>query len=71
VSAYTTIPTTWTWSYTGTNIAANVAYDTFLGASATGTNQFEVMIWLGLYGGVSPLSANGRPTPLSLPLVLL
>ena len=38
-----------------------VAYDTFLGASASGANQFEVMVWLGLYGGVSPLSANGYP----------
>lgn len=77
VSAYTTIPTTWSWSYTGTNLACNgtcltcfvcltradrctVAYDTFLGASATGTNLFEVMVWLGDYGGVSPLSANGK-----------
>jgi xyloglucan-specific endo-beta-1,4-glucanase len=36
-----------------------VAYDTFLANSATGTTLFEVMIWIGLYGTVSPLSANG------------
>jgi len=43
-----------------------VAYDTFLGASASGTNLFEVMVWLGVYGGVSPLSANGYPfTPIA------
>lgn len=70
ISAYTTIPTTWTWSYTGTSLACNVAYDTFLGASATGANEFEVMIWLGLYGGVSPLSANGYPfTPIATPTI--
>jgi len=59
VSQYTSIPTTWKWAYTGTNLACNVAYDTFLGASASSANEFEVMVWLGLYGGVSPLSANG------------
>jgi xyloglucan-specific endo-beta-1,4-glucanase len=43
-----------------------VAYDTFLGASASGTNLFEVMVWLGVYGGVSPLSSNGYPfTPIA------
>ena len=47
-----------------------VAYDTFLGASASGTNLFEVMVWLGVYGGVSPLSANGYPfTPIASPTI--
>ncbi|KAK3067074.1 hypothetical protein LTR53_016265 [Teratosphaeriaceae sp. CCFEE 6253] len=59
ISQYTSIPTTWKWSYTGTNLAANAAYDTFTGSSASGANQFEVMVWLGLYGSISPLSANG------------
>lgn len=49
---------------------ASVAYDTFLGASASGTNLFEVMVWLGVYGGVSPLSANGYPfTPIASPTI--
>ncbi|KAI9694897.1 MAG: hypothetical protein M1822_000513 [Bathelium mastoideum] len=70
VSQYKSIPTTWTWNYTGTNLACNVAYDTFLGASASGTNLFEVMVWLGVYGGVSPLSANGYPfTPIASPTI--
>lgn len=44
------------------------AYDTFVGASGSGANLFEVMVWLGLYGGVSPLSANGYPfTPIASP----
>jgi hypothetical protein len=43
-----------------------VAYDTFLGASASGVNLFEVMVWLGVFGGVSPLSSNGYPfTPIA------
>jgi len=47
---------------------AIVAYDTFVGTSAGGANTFEVMVWLGLYGGVSPLSANGYPfTPIATP----
>ena len=46
------------------------AYDTFLGASASGANTFEVMVWLGLYGGISPLSANGYPfTPIATPTI--
>ncbi|PSK34201.1 hypothetical protein B9Z65_8527 [Elsinoe australis] len=66
VSAYTSMATTWSWSYTGTNIVANAAYDTFLGNSATSANLFEVMVWLGLYGSASPLSANGYPfTPIA------
>jgi xyloglucan-specific endo-beta-1,4-glucanase len=43
-----------------------VAYDTFLGSSAGGSQQYEVMVWLGVFGGVSPLSANGYPfTPIA------
>ena len=47
-----------------------VAYDTFVGISASGANSFEVMVWLGLYGSVSPLSANGYPfTPIASPTI--
>ncbi|KAH5070994.1 hypothetical protein HBH96_002490 [Parastagonospora nodorum] len=66
ISTYTSMPTTWKWSYTGTDLRVNVAYDTFLGSSANGGNLFEVMVWLGVFGGVSPLSANGYPfTPVA------
>jgi hypothetical protein len=48
------------------NVILVVAYDTFLGASASGANLFEVMVWLGVFGGVSPLSSNGYPfTPIA------
>ncbi|KAK3111977.1 hypothetical protein LTR53_012228 [Teratosphaeriaceae sp. CCFEE 6253] len=50
LSQYTSIPTTWKWSYTGTILAAN-------GGD---------LVWLGLYGSISPLSANGYPfTPIA------
>ena len=38
-----------------------MAYDTFLGTSATGANAYEVMVWLGDFGGCSPLSNDGYP----------
>lgn len=43
-----------------------MAYDIFLGASASGADLFEVMVWLGVFGSVSPLSSNGYPfTPIA------
>ncbi|GAB1742010.1 hypothetical protein NU219Hw_g7404t2 [Hortaea werneckii] len=67
---YSSMPTTWKWSYSGTNLAANVAYDTFVGSSPSGANAFEVMVWLGLYGSISPLSSNGYPfTPIASPVI--
>ena len=57
-------------SHVGNTDTATVAYDTFVGTSATGTNSFEVMVWLGLYGPNSPLSANGYPfTPIATPTI--
>lgn len=47
-----------------------VAYDTFTGPTANGGNAYEVMVWLGVYGGVSPLSANGYPfKPIASPVI--
>ncbi|KAL9116011.1 MAG: hypothetical protein Q9227_000379 [Pyrenula ochraceoflavens] len=64
------MPTQWSWSYTGTNLLCNVAYDTFLGPSASGAQTYEVMVWLGDYGGASPLSDNGYPpTPIATPTI--
>ncbi|MCJ1394958.1 hypothetical protein MMC18_007839 [Xylographa bjoerkii] len=70
LSQYSSIKTNWTWSYTGTNIVANVAYDTFLGSTATSAQAYEVMVWLGDFGGCSPLSNNGYPpTPVATPTI--
>ncbi|KAL8746869.1 MAG: hypothetical protein Q9190_001162 [Brigantiaea leucoxantha] len=57
-------------SYSGTSLRANVAYDTFLGSCPSCSQAYEVMIWLGVYGGVSPLSDNGYPsTPVATPTI--
>jgi len=59
LSSITTIPTTWDWIFTGTNIVADVSYDTFLAPSASGTVDYEVMIWLAAIGGAGPISSTG------------
>ncbi|OHE92471.1 glycosyl hydrolase family 12 [Colletotrichum orchidophilum] len=59
LSTISSIPSTWTWSYSGTGIVANVAYDLFTSSTATGSAQYEIMIWLGALGGAGPISATG------------
>jgi len=61
LSTITTIPTVWDWSYTGTSIVADVAYDSWFAPSATGTNDYEIMIWLAALGGAGPISSTGSP----------
>jgi len=61
ISAISTIPTTWKWSYTGSSIVADVAYDLFTAASASGTTEYEIMIWLAALGGAGPISSTGSP----------
>lgn len=53
------IPSVWSWSYTGTDIVADVAYDLFTSSSATGSDEYEVMIWLDALGGAGPISSTG------------
>ncbi|EMR62131.1 putative glycoside hydrolase family 12 protein [Eutypa lata UCREL1] len=59
LSEVASIPSSWSWSYTGTSIVANVAYDLFTSSSATGDAEYEVMIWLGALGGAGPISSTG------------
>ncbi|KAH7145401.1 glycoside hydrolase family 12 protein [Dactylonectria estremocensis] len=59
LSAISSIPSTWTWTYTGTDIVANVAYDLWLASSAGGDNEYEIMIWLAALGGAGPISSTG------------
>jgi xyloglucan-specific endo-beta-1,4-glucanase len=62
LSAISKIPSTWSWSYSGSNIVADVAYDLFLNPSASSTtNEYEIMIWLGALGGAGPISSTGSP----------
>ncbi|OIW28012.1 family 12 glycosyl hydrolase [Coniochaeta ligniaria NRRL 30616] len=62
ISSLSSIPTTWSWSYSGTSIVANVAYDLFTSNSCSSqTAAYEVMIWLGALGGAGPISSTGSP----------
>jgi xyloglucan-specific endo-beta-1,4-glucanase len=61
LSAIKTIPSTWAWSYTGSNIVADVSYDLFTSATAGGSNAYEIMIWLAALGGAGPISSTGSP----------
>ena len=58
-------------SYTGSDVRANVAYDTFLGNSCGGGQVYEVMVWLADLGyEIYPLSDNGYPpTPTASPYI--
>ncbi|KAF3941967.1 Endoglucanase-1 [Dactylella cylindrospora] len=61
LSAVSSIPTTLQFSYTGTSgMVANVAYDMFT-ASTSGSNtpEYEIMVWVGAYGGAGPISSTG------------
>ncbi|KAF2705474.1 glycoside hydrolase family 12 protein [Pleomassaria siparia CBS 279.74] len=59
LSAIKTIPSTWSWRYTGTSMVADVAYDLWLAPSVGASNSYEIMIWLGAYGGAGPISSTG------------
>jgi len=59
LSAISSIPSTWSWRYTGTNIVADVSYDLWLAPSVGAANTYEIMIWLAAYGGAGPISATG------------
>ncbi|KAK1994331.1 family 12 glycosyl hydrolase [Colletotrichum falcatum] len=61
LSAINSIPSTWNWSYSGTGLVANVAYDLFTSSTASGPAQYEIMIWLDALGGAGPISATGSP----------
>ncbi|TQN69983.1 Endoglucanase cel12C [Colletotrichum shisoi] len=60
LSAIGSIPSTWNWSYSGSGLVANVAYDLFTSSSASGSPQYEIMIWLGSLGGAGPISETGK-----------
>ncbi|KAI1163082.1 family 12 glycosyl hydrolase [Nemania serpens] len=61
ISAIGSIPSTWKYSYTGKNMVANVAYDLFTSSSASGSSEYEVMVWLAALGGAGPISSTGSP----------
>lgn len=40
-------------------MVADVAYDLWLAPSVGADNSYEIMIWLGAYGGAGPISSTG------------
>ncbi|SPJ71753.1 probable endoglucanase I precursor [Fusarium torulosum] len=64
MSSISTMQSAAEWSYKGTDIRADVAYDLFTAADpnhATHSGEYELMIWLGKYGNVQPIgSLQGR-----------
>ncbi|ROW01630.1 hypothetical protein VSDG_02015 [Cytospora chrysosperma] len=59
LSAVSSIPSTWEWSYDGSDFVADVSYDLWLAPTSGGTNAYEIMVWLGAYGGAGPISSTG------------
>lgn len=63
------IPSTWTYTQSGTSVVADVSYDMFTSSSATGAHEYEIMIWLAAIGGAGPISstygASGSATPVA------
>ncbi|KAL4151050.1 hypothetical protein PRNP1_010436 [Phytophthora ramorum] len=55
------IPSTieYDYKYDG-KIITNVAYDLFTSATANGTVEYELMVWLAALGGAWPLSSSGK-----------
>lgn len=59
LSSITSIDSTWDWSYSTTDIVADVAYDMFLSSTADGDDEYEIMVWLAALGGAGPISSTG------------
>jgi xyloglucan-specific endo-beta-1,4-glucanase len=41
-------------------MVADVSYDLWLAPSVGAANKYEIMIWLGSYGGAGPISTTGK-----------
>ncbi|KAJ5861068.1 uncharacterized protein N7529_008378 [Penicillium soppii] len=61
LSAVNSIESTFKWSYSNTNVVADVAYDMFLSSTANGSEEYEIMVWLAALGGAGPISSTGSP----------
>jgi xyloglucan-specific endo-beta-1,4-glucanase len=42
-------------------MVADVAYDLFTSSTATGSSEYEIMVWLAALGGAGPISSSGSP----------
>jgi len=62
VSSLASVPTTMVYTYTGSGMVADVAYDLFTASTAgDSTSDYEIMIWLAALGGAGPISSSGSP----------
>ncbi|KAI8060167.1 hypothetical protein BC940DRAFT_281129 [Gongronella butleri] len=61
LSAIKSIPVSWSWKYSGSNIIADVSIDAFTSSSPGGNNEYEIMIWPAALGGAGPISSTGSP----------
>jgi xyloglucan-specific endo-beta-1,4-glucanase len=61
VNSIGSLPSTATWSYSGNNVRANVAYDLFTASDPnrpSSSGEYELMIWLGRLGTVWPIGSS-------------
>lgn len=49
-------------------MVSDVSYDLWLAPSVGANNAYEIMIWVGAYGGAGPISSTGS-TPLATPTI--
>ncbi|KAF2642088.1 endoglucanase A precursor [Massarina eburnea CBS 473.64] len=61
LSSISKLTSVWTYTSTGTDLVADVAYDLFTSSTASGDAEYEVMIWLAALGGAGPISSTGSP----------
>ncbi|RYP52789.1 hypothetical protein DL768_002112 [Monosporascus sp. mg162] len=59
LSSVSSIPSSWSWTQTGSNLVSDVSYDLWLAPTSGGTNAYEIMIWLDASGGAGPISSTG------------
>ncbi|KAI5357885.1 Putative glycoside hydrolase family 12, glycoside hydrolase family 11/12 [Septoria linicola] len=58
LSAISSMQSSWDWSYEGTGLVADVAYDLFTSSTPDGDEEFEIMVWLAAIGGAGPISST-------------
>lgn len=56
LSKIAAIKTNWVWSYSGSNLRADVSYDLFTSDSPGSHKKYEIMIWLADYQ-VNPIAS--------------
>ncbi|KAJ7211216.1 glycoside hydrolase family 12 protein [Mycena pura] len=68
LSAISSMPSTWVWSYSSSSIVADVAYDMFTSNTAGGSAVNEIMIWLANFNA-GPISAQFSSSGQAVPIV--